>query len=113
MRPPCRPVYNQDDGQLVKGVSFGAMGRITDRWDLMANIGYLDSEQQSQNVVNNGKQSDADAGMGEQHLDDVSIPDRPVGRRRRAAHRRGLDQRGEHRFSRPATTWSTRWPSMR
>ena len=49
------PVYNQDDGQLVRGVSFGAMGRITDRWDLLANFGYLDSEQQSQNVVNNGK----------------------------------------------------------
>ena len=49
------PIYNQDDGQLVKGVSFGAMGRITDRWDLLANVGYLDSEQQSQSVVNNGK----------------------------------------------------------
>ena len=50
------PVYNQDDGQLVKGVSFGAMGRLTDRWDLLANVGYLNSEQQSQNVVNNGNQ---------------------------------------------------------
>ena len=49
------PVYNQDDGQLVNGVSLGAMGRITDRWELMANIGYLKSEQRSQNAVNNGK----------------------------------------------------------
>jgi catecholate siderophore receptor len=48
------PIYNQDDGQLVKGVSFGAMGRITDRWELLANVGYLNSEQLSQNVVNNG-----------------------------------------------------------
>ena len=31
------------------------MGRITDRWELLANIGYLNSEQQSQNAVNNGK----------------------------------------------------------
>ena len=49
------PIYNQDDGQLVNGVTLGAMGRITDRWEVLANIGYLDSEQQSQNAVNNGK----------------------------------------------------------
>ena len=48
------PIYNQDDGQLVKGVTVGAMGKITDRWDLLANIGYLDTELQSQNAVNNG-----------------------------------------------------------
>jgi catecholate siderophore receptor len=48
------PIYNQDDAQLVKGVSFGAMGRITDRWDVLANVGYLNSENQSQNPVNNG-----------------------------------------------------------
>jgi catecholate siderophore receptor len=49
------PVYNQDDGQLVKGVTLGAMGRITDRWEVLANIGYLHSEQQSQNAVNDGR----------------------------------------------------------
>jgi catecholate siderophore receptor len=49
------PIYNQDDGQLVRGVTFGAMGRITDRWDLLANIGYLDSEQQTQSAANNGR----------------------------------------------------------
>jgi catecholate siderophore receptor len=49
------PIYNQDDGQLVRGFSAGAMGRITDRWEVLANIGYLDSEQQTQNAANNGK----------------------------------------------------------
>ena len=49
------PIFNQDDGQLVKGVTLGAMGRITDRWEVMASIGYLDSEQQSQNPANNGR----------------------------------------------------------
>jgi catecholate siderophore receptor len=49
------PIFNQDDGQLVKGVTLGAMGRITERWDILANIGYLDSEQQTQNSVNNGR----------------------------------------------------------
>jgi catecholate siderophore receptor len=49
------PIFNQDDGQLVKGVTLGAMGRITDRWEVLANIGYLDSEQQTQNSVNNGR----------------------------------------------------------
>jgi len=50
------PIYNQDDGQLVKGVTLGAMGRLTDRWELLANVGFLDSEQQSQNSANNGRQ---------------------------------------------------------
>ena len=50
------PVYNQDDGQLVRGVTVGAMGRVTDRWEVFANLGYLDSEQQSQNPINNGRQ---------------------------------------------------------
>jgi catecholate siderophore receptor len=50
------PIFNQDDGQLVTGVTVGAMGRITDRWEVMANLGYLDSKQQSQNSTNNGRQ---------------------------------------------------------
>ena len=50
------PIYNQDDGQLVRGVTVGAMGRVTDRWEVFANLGYLDSEQQSQNPINNGRQ---------------------------------------------------------
>jgi catecholate siderophore receptor len=49
------PVYNQDDGQLVKGVALGAMGRITDRWEVLANFSYLDSRQRSQNPANNGR----------------------------------------------------------
>jgi catecholate siderophore receptor len=50
------PIYNQDDGQLVRGVTIGAMGRVTDRWEVFANLGFLDSEQQTQNVANNGRQ---------------------------------------------------------
>jgi catecholate siderophore receptor len=49
------PLYNQDDAQLVKGVTAGAMGRITDRWEVLANVGYLDSENRSQNPALNGK----------------------------------------------------------
>jgi catecholate siderophore receptor len=50
------PIFNQDDGQLVKGVTVGAMGRVTDRWEVFANLGFLDSEQQTQNSANNGRQ---------------------------------------------------------
>jgi catecholate siderophore receptor len=50
------PIFNQDDGQLVKGVTLGATGRITDRWEVLANVGFLDSEQQTQNSDNNGRQ---------------------------------------------------------
>jgi catecholate siderophore receptor len=50
------PIFNQDDGQLVKGVTVGAMGRITTRWEMMASLGYLDSRLQTQNPTNNGNQ---------------------------------------------------------
>jgi catecholate siderophore receptor len=49
------PIYNQDDGQRVNGISLGAVGRITDRWDLLANFGYLDTALRSQNPANDGK----------------------------------------------------------
>jgi catecholate siderophore receptor len=48
------PIFNQDDSQLVKGVTVGALGRITDRWEILANIGYLDSALNTQGAVNNG-----------------------------------------------------------
>jgi catecholate siderophore receptor len=49
------PIYNQDDAQLVKGVTVGALGRLTDRWELLANVGYLDTELRTQNSVNDGR----------------------------------------------------------
>jgi catecholate siderophore receptor len=48
------PVFNQDDGQKVKGVAFGMIGRITPRLDINVSLQYLDSELQSQNAANNG-----------------------------------------------------------
>jgi catecholate siderophore receptor len=48
------PVYNQDDAQRVDGVTLGAVGRITDRWEVLANFGYLDSELKTQNSANDG-----------------------------------------------------------
>jgi catecholate siderophore receptor len=49
------PIFNQDDGQVVNGVTVGASGRLFDRLDLLANFGYLDTEQRSQNSANDGK----------------------------------------------------------
>ena len=49
------PIFNYDDGQLVRGVSLGALGRITDRWEVIANAGYLDTELQTQNAANDGR----------------------------------------------------------
>jgi catecholate siderophore receptor len=48
------PIFNQDDSQLVKGFTVGALGRVTDRWEILANFGYLDSELNTQNDANNG-----------------------------------------------------------
>lgn len=49
------PIFNQDDDQLVKGVTFGALGQVTSRWQLIANVAYLDATLQSQGV-NNGRE---------------------------------------------------------
>ena len=49
------PVFNQDDKQQVNGVSLGIAGRILRNWDVMANVAYLDSENESQNVANAGR----------------------------------------------------------
>ena len=38
------PIYNQDDEQRVDGVTLGAIGQITQRWQVLANVGYLDTE---------------------------------------------------------------------
>jgi catecholate siderophore receptor len=49
------PIFNQDDGQRVDGVTIGGVGQITDRLQLIANFGYLSSKNESQNTANNGK----------------------------------------------------------
>ena len=50
------PVYNQDDRQLVKGVTGGIAGQITERWNMLFSAGYLDATLDTQNAVNNGNQ---------------------------------------------------------
>jgi catecholate siderophore receptor len=49
------PVFNQDDRQRVKGFTIGSLGQITERWQMLASFGYLDTRQISQNPTNNGK----------------------------------------------------------
>jgi catecholate siderophore receptor len=49
------PIFNQDDGQRVDGFTIGALGQISDRAQVIANFGYLDTRQISQNPVNNGQ----------------------------------------------------------
>ena len=65
------PVFNQDDGQRVNGFTIGSLGQITPRWQVLANLGYLDTRQISQNPVNNGKRLVADAGVLRQPVDDI------------------------------------------
>jgi catecholate siderophore receptor len=49
------PIFNQDDYQRVTGFTIGSLGHITPRWQVLANFGYLNSRQISQNPLNNGK----------------------------------------------------------
>ncbi len=48
------PIFNQDDGQLVTGATISAVGQIRPWWDVNVSVQYLNSELESQNVVNNG-----------------------------------------------------------
>ena len=50
------PIYNQDDRQLVRGVTGGVAGQVTDRWQVLVSAGYLDATLDTQNAVNNGNQ---------------------------------------------------------
>ena len=50
------PIFNQDDAQRVNGFTIGSLGQITEDWQVIANFGFLDTRQISQNPVNNGKQ---------------------------------------------------------
>jgi len=43
------PTFNQDDKQKVTGASLGLVGKITDAWDVMVNVTYLNSSNESQN----------------------------------------------------------------
>jgi catecholate siderophore receptor len=49
------PIFNQDDGQRVKGVSLALVGRLLPRWDLNLSVQYLDSELRTQNAANDGR----------------------------------------------------------
>jgi catecholate siderophore receptor len=49
------PVYNQDDKQRVDGVTIGATGQITPQWQVLASVGYLDTESLTQNSTNSGR----------------------------------------------------------
>jgi catecholate siderophore receptor len=49
------PIFNQDDGQVVKGLAFGLVGQIVPRWDVNLSLQYLDARLHTQSSVNNGK----------------------------------------------------------
>ena len=49
------PIFNQDDGQVVKGAAFALVGQILPRWDVNLSLQYLDARLNTQNSVNNGK----------------------------------------------------------
>ena len=49
------PIFNQDDGQKVKGSTVGLVGHITPWWDVTMSVLYLDSKVESQNPATNGK----------------------------------------------------------
>ncbi len=49
------PIFNQDDDQQVRGITLGALGQVTSRWQVIGNVAYLDATLQSQGP-NNGRE---------------------------------------------------------
>ena len=50
------PLFNQDDAQLVKGVTLAAAGQLTPGWQVLASMGYLSTALVTQSSVNNGNE---------------------------------------------------------
>ena len=49
------PIFNQDDGQRVKGIAIALVGQITPRWDVNLGVQYLDTGTVSQNPLTDGR----------------------------------------------------------
>jgi catecholate siderophore receptor len=49
------PVFNQNDGQKVRGLTLGAAGTLTPRLNILASWGWLNAHAESQNALNNGR----------------------------------------------------------
>ncbi len=50
------PLFNQDDEQTVTGVTVGALGKLSSRWQVLGNLGYLHGTFKSQAAASNGNQ---------------------------------------------------------
>jgi catecholate siderophore receptor len=49
------PIFNQEDEQRVEGATVAALGNISSRWQVLANLGYLNARQISQSAINHRK----------------------------------------------------------
>jgi catecholate siderophore receptor len=48
------PLFNQDDGQIVRGATVGLVGQLSDHWSVMANFAYMNGTLDSQNSATDG-----------------------------------------------------------
>jgi catecholate siderophore receptor len=48
------PLFNQDDGQIVRGATVGLVGQLSDRWSVMANFAYMNGTLDSQTPATDG-----------------------------------------------------------
>ena len=55
MRRPCRRPTTRTTSSGSTASRFGATGQITPQWQILASVGYLNTESLSQNTANNGK----------------------------------------------------------
>ncbi len=48
------PLFNQDDGQIVRGATVGLVGQLSDHWSVMTNFAYMNGTLDSQSTATNG-----------------------------------------------------------
>ena len=70
------PLFNQDDAQLVKGVTLAAVGQLSPRWQVLASMGYLDTSLEHAGLGQQRQPADSDAAVLGKHVDDVPAADR-------------------------------------
>jgi len=48
------PLFNQDDGQIVRGATVGLVGQLSDHWSVMTNFAYMNGTLDSQSATTDG-----------------------------------------------------------
>ena len=90
------PIFNQDDGQIVKGAAFALLGQSVPRWDVNLSLAVSGLPAEQPESGQQRQASDPDPGIVVQPLDHRSSGARYPRRRRPALYGSGVHQRRQY-----------------